>query len=312
MPLNTSTLLDALNSVTAIPIIPFQNGRIDYAGHAKNIDYLMRANRLDNNRRRVISIAGTSLIHHLEPEDQTRVLAETGRVMGNDGVLMAAIVPNPIGTADQLIETYAHLSRKPDVYLVMPLTGVVNPEGAYATFMRLGQKHGEAHGARFLYYLRNSSERETVIRLLNDSPHWIGVKVGTNESDVQPLIEGVGDNGLVIWGVGDRSTRAAEIGTKGHTSGTAVLCTGLCDGINNAQRRGDYATSRQLEALLQPLEEIRFAQGRIYNYSAVVEAMILSGFDDIVGGDGGPFNPRVPAAVVEQVKTAIQGLAEYH
>jgi hypothetical protein len=53
--------------------------------------------------------------------------------------------------------------------------------------------------------------------------------------------------------------------------------------------------------------------GRIYNYSAVVEAMLLSGFSDIVAGDcSGPFNPRVPPAIRERIKAAIQGLGQYH
>ncbi|MBI1922892.1 hypothetical protein HYR99_01445 [Candidatus Poribacteria bacterium] len=51
---------------------------------------------------------------------------------------------------------------------------------------------------------------------------------------------------------------------------------------------------------------------RIYNYSAVVEAMILSGFDDIAGGTGGPFNPRVPPEIASRVKAAIQDLKRYH
>jgi hypothetical protein len=53
--------------------------------------------------------------------------------------------------------------------------------------------------------------------------------------------------------------------------------------------------------------------GRAYNYSAVVEAMQQSGFDDIDAGDGsGPFNPNVPPAVAERVKGAIAGLEKYH
>ena len=47
MSIDTPTLLDALDSVTAIPIIPFKDGEIDYAGHAKNINYLMQNNYLE-------------------------------------------------------------------------------------------------------------------------------------------------------------------------------------------------------------------------------------------------------------------------
>ncbi|MFN8488084.1 MAG: dihydrodipicolinate synthase family protein [Caldilineaceae bacterium] len=312
MALDNAALLDALNSVTAIPIIPFKNGRVNYAGHAKNVTYLMRQNRLENQRPRVIAIAGTSLIHHLSAEEQTRVIDETGRAMGSAGVLMAAVVPNPFSTARQLLEAQLALPRTPDVFLVMPLTGVASRAGMFQAYLRLGEHYGKEYGARFLYYLRNSAEREVVIRLLNESPHWIGVKVGTNENDVKPLLEGVGQNGMVIWGVGDRATKAAELGAKGHTSGIAILYAGASDAINNAHRRGDFATAHQVEAAISPLEELRFMDNRIHNYSAVVEAMILSGFTDIEGGEGGPFNPRVPGEVAEKVKAAIQNLAQYH
>lgn len=313
MSLTTPTLLDALDSAITIPIIPFQKGQIDYDGHAQNIEYLMRNNRLADGRQRVISVAGTSLIHHVEPEEQTRIFDITGQAMGDDGILMSAIVPNPYWTAGKLVEEQSKLRRPPDVYLVMPLGGTYSTEGLYATMMEFGRRYGEGYGARFLYYYRLPRDRAAIIQLLNDSPHFVGVKIGTGEEDVQPMIDGVGDNAMVIWGIGDRSTKAAELGSKGHTSGTAVLCTGICDGINNAQRQGDFAAARAFEAAVSELEEIRFMQGRIYNYSAVVEAMNCSGFTDIVAGDcSGPFNPPVPPAVATRIQRAIEPLLQYH
>jgi dihydrodipicolinate synthase/N-acetylneuraminate lyase len=313
MPLEILTLLDALNSVTAIPIIPFKHGRIDYDGHAKNVQYLMRANRLDNGRPRVISVAGTSLIHHIEPEEQTSIFDVTSQAMGKAGVLMSAIAPNPIGTAGKLIEAQSKLRRPPDVYLIMPLTGTYDSEGVYRQFLDFARRYGEEYGARFLYYHRSERDRDAVIRLLNDSPHFIGVKIGTSEVDVQPFVKEVGDNAMVIWGIGDRSTKAAEQGAKGHTSGTAVVATKICDGINNAQRRGDYETARKLEAVVNPLEAIRFMNGRVYNYSAVVEAMLILSLPDVEAGDcSGPFNPRVPVEIRDRVKEAVKDLAQYH
>ena len=113
-------------------------------------------------------------------------------------------------------------------------------------------------------------------------------------------------------GVGDRSTGPAERGTKGHTSGINIVVVRASDEINNAQRRGDFATSLRIENEIAALEEIRFRDSRMYNYSAVVEAMHLGGFDDVDGGEGGPFNPRVPAAVAEEVAAAIEGIVHYH
>jgi len=151
------------------------------------------------------------------------------------------------------------------------------------------------------------------VRLINDSPHFLGIKIGTSPEDVQAIVSGVEDGaGAVIWGIGDRCTGPAEGGTKGHTSGINVAFVRASDEINNAHRRGDWAAARTLEELVTPLEDIRFRNNRAYNYSAVVEAMHLSGFDDIEGGEGGPFNPRVPEAIAAEVKAAIQPLLAYH
>ena len=313
MAMNKEELLDALNSVTSIPVIPFREAKIDYGAHAKNISYLMENNHLDGDRRRVIGIAGTSLIHHISADDQVQLMGFTGEQMGGKGLLMAGIAPNPIEDAERLIDREAALEFPPDVYLVMPLTGVGNAEGIFAYYMELAERLGRSCGARLLYYLRNQAERDIAVRLMNESEHFVGLKIGTTVDDVGPIVAGVEDGAaLVIWGVGDRSTGPAQRGTKGHTSGINVVVARASDEINNAQRRGDFAESQRIEDAITALEGIRFRDGRMYNYSAVVEAMHLGGFDDVDGGEGGPFNPRVPAKVVEEVKAALEDIVQYH
>jgi hypothetical protein len=51
---------------------------------------------------------------------------------------------------------------------------------------------------------------------------------------------------------------------------------------------------------------------RQYNYSAVVEAMKIGGWDDVEAGEGGPFNPRVPENIAAQVREAVSLLEAYH
>ena len=101
MPIDNATLLDGLNSVISIPLIPYSDGKIDFDGHATNINYLMQNNHLSGNRPRVISIAGTSLIHHVSYDDQVKIVDIAGQTMGNDGILIAALMPNPIGEASK-------------------------------------------------------------------------------------------------------------------------------------------------------------------------------------------------------------------
>lgn len=312
MAINTESLLDGLNSVISIPLIPFNDGKIDFDGHAKNIDYLMKNNHLSDNRPRVISIAGTSLVHHVTPDEQIQLLDIAGQQMGDDGILMAALIPNPIGVASDTIEKLSKLNRPPDVYLIMPLGGTYSPEGLYSQFMQFAEHHGNEHNARFLYYYRRSRDREVIIRLIKDSPHFIGVKIGTNVSDVKPFVDALDDSKIVIWGIGDRSTSAAEHGAKGHTSGINIVVAKASDEINNAQYRGDYETARQVEAKISPLEDIRFMNERAYNYSAVMEAIIAGGFEDVVAGTGGVFNPRVPADIGDDIKKIVDDIEHYH
>lgn len=310
--MQSEALYDTLDSVTAIPIVPFHNGVIDLDGHRRNIRYLMENNHLDGHRKRVIGIAGTSLIHHFSFEDQMRVIEATGEEMGEGGFLMSGIVPNPLSQAEELVRRQAALPRPPDIYLIMPLTGVADHEATYDDYMALADRLGTECGARFLLYMRSADYVNPIIRLVKDSPHMIGVKVGTSEEEVAPLIEGIGNDGIVMWGIGDRSTRAAEMGARGHTSGTAIVATRSADEINNAQRRGDYAESARVEAVLADLEHLRFMNGRQYNYSAVVEAMIIGGWADVAAGEGGPFNPRVPRDIADRVADAVEPLRAYH
>ncbi len=312
MTITTPKLLDALNSVISIPLIPFAGAEIDYTGHAKNIDYTMRNNSLSGGRPRVVSIAGTSLIHHVAYDDQVKLLDIAGQRMAGAGVLMAALAPNPLPEAAALLTRLAALTRPPDVYLIMPLGGTYGPAGLYETLMAFAEEQAARHGARFLYYYRRPRDRDMIIRLLQESPHFIGVKIGTNEDDVAPFVEALDARKIVIWGIGDRSTAAAEMGAQGHTSGISVVLARASDEINNAQRRRDYEAARQIENEISPLEDIRFMQERAYNYSAVMEAINCAGFDDVVGGSGGPFNPRVPPDIARDIQRIMATLKHYH
>ncbi len=312
MTVDTPALLDGLNSVIGIPLVPFVDGQIDFAGHARNIDYLMSNNSLSDGRPRVISIAGTSLVHHIAYDDQVKLLDIAGQRMGEDGILMAALVPNPLPQAASLIAQFAALARPPDVYLIMPLSGTYGPAGLYETLMQFAEVQAREHEARFLYYYRRARDRDMIIRLLQDSPHFVGVKIGTDEDDVLPFVEALNEDRIVIWGIGDRSTAAAEMGAKGHTSGINIVVARASDELNNAQRRRDYEAARLIEIDIAPLEDIRFMRERAYNYSAVMEAINCAGFDDVVGGSGGPFNPRVPEEIAREIKRIMASIEHYH
>ena len=312
MTIDSPALLDALNSVIGIPLIPFTGRDIDFAGHAKNIDYLMRSNSLSEDRPRVVSIAGTSLVHHVSYDDQVKLIDIAGQRMEGEGVLMAAVVPNPLPAAADLIERLAALKRPPDVYLIMPLSGTYGPAGLYETLMAFAEEGARKYDARFLYYYRRPRDRDMIIRLIQDSPHFVGVKIGTDEEDVQPISEALDESKIVIWGIGDRSTAAAQMGAKGHTSGINIVVARASDEINNAQRRRDYDAACQIEAEISPLEDIRFMEERAYNYSAVMEAINCSGFADVVGGTGGPFNPPVPRDIARRIKRIVESIEHYH
>ena len=310
--MNQDVFLKSLQSVTTIPLIPYHNGEINLEAHQKNIQYLMKCNVLDDDLERVICIAGTSLIHHTTSAEKTTLVRATGEVMQNDGVLISALTPNPLQEMGAIIEEQYKLSRPPDGFLIMPVAGVYSPEGLFHEIKSFCNQYGEAYGAKFIFYHRQPRDQDAIIRLVNDCEHMVGIKVGTAAEDVPGLVEGIGESGLVIWGIGDRSTKAAKLGSTGHTSGISVIYAKAGDMINNAQRSGDYETALQIEKRISPLEELRFRQARAYNYAAVHAAMQLAGFSDIDAGEGGPFNPPLTGDVLKEVEEAIAGLDDLH
>ena len=235
MPLQKEDLLAALNSVTSIPVVPFRGGQIDYEAHAKNINYLMENNHLDGDRPRVIGIAGTSLIHHISADEQVQLLGFTGQQMGGRGVLMSGLAPNPVGDAKRLIEREAALEYPPDVYLVMPLTGVASPEGIFAYYMDFAERLGRSCEAKLLYYLRNQAERDIAVRLMNESEHFVGLKIGTTVDDVEPIVAGCGGGGCVgDLGRGRPFDRAGRTRHQGAYVGDQ---RGLCPCLRRDQQR---------------------------------------------------------------------------
>ena len=306
-------LLDALDTVISIPLIPFAAGRIDYEGQRRNVDYLMRNNHLSGGRPRVIALAGTSLINHIRPQEQLRLLDVTGQQMGGEGLLMAALVPNPLAVAGDLIDELAQLSRPPDIYLLMPLAGTFSPEGLYQQLLAFTACYGERHGARFLYYYRSPRDREQI----SASAARLAARGGRQDRH--------GRGGCADLCRGCRCGTHCHLGrgrsfngggrtwcAQGHTSGINIVFARASDAINNAQRSGDFHAAREVEALIDPLEQLRFVNGRAWNYAAVAEAIRLGDFGDVVAGCGAPFNPRVPAEVSAQIGQIVADLRAWH
>jgi dihydrodipicolinate synthase/N-acetylneuraminate lyase len=298
--------------VTTIPVVPFAaDGSVDIPGHRRNVRYLLDNNSLEGGLRRVVAVAGTSLIQHLDESDQNPLVAATGLEVGESGVLVSGITPQG-GAADRLVAAQLQSERPPDAFLIMPLSGVYDPNGYGDAMSRLGDVHGP-NGARFVVYMRNRRDAAAIQKLLLTSEYFIGVKIGTGIAEVEPMVTAVGRENMVIWGIGElNSTAARKLGARGHTSGTAIVAAGVADELSNAHRRGDYAAALRLEGLIRGLEEIRFRDGRMYNYSAVVEAMIVGGFDDVVPGVGHALNPRVPPEIADEVRKAVEPIRVYH
>ena len=105
---------------------------------------------------------------------------------------------------------------------------------------------GQENDARLLYYHRQPRDRKHVVQLVRESSAFVGIKVGTNEGEVSGLCEEIGDHGLVIWGVGDRSTEAARLVPRSHFRYIRTFAK-AGDLINNAQRAGNYEESESVE-----------------------------------------------------------------
>ena len=308
----TDRNLAGWNTVVAYPVVPFRRGVPDYASFRKNAEYLIARNRLDGGRPRVLGFGGGSLIHHLAAEEQLCLVDQLCETAGDRAIVVSGVVPNPLGPAAELLERQMRLARRPDAFLLLPVNGIANPEGIYRELLRFCNEQGRRHGARFFLYLRSSAQLGALARVARDCEWVVGVKIGTAASDVRPTLEIMEGRGIAMWGVGDCCLDGIAQGACGHTSGLATLFAGASDELNNAYRRGDTAAAREIQDQLAGFERIRFLEERAYNYSAVVAAARIAGFDDIDCGDGGPFNAEPPPEIMEQVRCELEKLARYH
>jgi dihydrodipicolinate synthase/N-acetylneuraminate lyase len=92
-----------LDSAIAFPILPFRNGAVDLSAHRRNVDYLVRNCFLDGGRKRVMAIGGSSLLHHLTPEEQLEVARVTGEQAGVAAWYISGIIPTPLRQAAWLV-----------------------------------------------------------------------------------------------------------------------------------------------------------------------------------------------------------------
>ena len=83
--------------------------------------------------------------------------------MGDRGVLLSAVVPNPLPEAERLIELQSRMKRSPDAYLIMPLGGVYSMEGFVDTFLSFGERVGQENDA---LYHRQPRDRKHVVQLV--------------------------------------------------------------------------------------------------------------------------------------------------
>jgi dihydrodipicolinate synthase/N-acetylneuraminate lyase len=304
--------VDDLDTPIAFVPVPFRRGTPDLAAQAKAARYLIENTFLDAGRRRVIANGGSGLVHHLTPEELLAVARVNCEAAAGKAWNISAIPGTPPRTAEWLVREQMRLANPPAAFLILPLTGVYNPEGVYHEISQLTARLAKETGARFLLYLRDASLRDAYCRLARDHEHVLGIKVGTSVDDVPGLREALGRDKAVIWGVGDLSTRAVRAGARGHTSGTAIICARLADAINNAQRQADYVEAERLENIVRPLEDIRFINNRAWNYSAVIELLRIAGFHDVDPGDGGPFNAPPPPEICDRLSTIARQLREWH
>src|SRR5438094_2132774 len=143
-----------LETVIAIPPLPFRAGAVDKEAHQKNLRFLIQRNFLDGGRRRVIGIAGTSLVHHIDRDTLVEVMRVTGETAAQDAVVLAGLVATPPAGARKVVQRGMKLRRPPDYFLIMPVPGVCNPEGLVAELGVLNRACADQFAARFVLYMR--------------------------------------------------------------------------------------------------------------------------------------------------------------
>jgi 4-hydroxy-tetrahydrodipicolinate synthase len=268
------TIKEALQTVSAIPVTPFEPGghHVDWAAYRRIIQQMIAR------RMTVITPNGnTGEFYALSPDERYQAV-ETACDSAGPAALVMAGVGFELTTAIPMSRA-AGLQGAGAVMIHQPVHPYQSAEGWIAYHQAIAETLPEL---AFVLYIRDPAVTGAMIRRLVEScPNVVGVKFGVpNVHQFASLVQEVGPDRLA-WICGLAEMWAPYFwlaGARGFTSGLANVRPDLSLALLACLRAGDYSGAMRLWAWIKPFEDLRARWNNGNNVAVIKEALAQLGY----------------------------------
>ncbi len=247
--------MELRGSIVALVTPMTPSGEVDWPA----LDGLLRWH-LESGTHGIVPMGTTGESATLETDEHLKVIARTVSLVSGQVPVIAGTGSN--STAEAIYQTKEAAASGADAcLLVTPYYNRPSQEGLYQHYKAIS----EATDAPLVLYnvpprTACDMSAETVGRLA-EVPSIVGIKEACGDPErVAEIRRLVTDDFIVLSGEDAQTLRMLELGAVGTISVTANVLPELMAEFCNAYLGGDVARAQALDAKLQPIHEILFAE----------------------------------------------------
>ncbi|MDG9881643.1 4-hydroxy-tetrahydrodipicolinate synthase [Pseudomonas putida CSV86] len=231
------------------------HGRLDWDSLSKLVDF-----HLQNGTHAIVAVGTTGESATLSVDEHIQVIEFVVKQVAGRIPVIAGTGANSTSEAVHLTQN-AKKAGADACLLVVPYYNKPTQEGLYQHFKHIAEA---VDIPQILYNVpgRTSCDMlaETVIRL-SSVPNIIGIKEATGDlARAKAIIEGVGDDFIVLSGDDPTAVELILLGGKGNISVTANVAPREMADLCEAALRGDAETARAINEKLMPLHKNLFIE----------------------------------------------------
>ncbi len=231
------------------------HGRLDWDSLSKLVDF-----HLQNGTHAIVAVGTTGESATLSVDEHILVIEFVVKQVAGRIPVIAGTGANSTSEAVHLTQN-AKKAGADACLLVVPYYNKPTQEGLYQHFKHIAEA---VDIPQILYNVpgRTSCDMlaETVIRL-SSVPNIIGIKEATGDlARAKAIIEGVGDDFIVLSGDDPTAVELILLGGKGNISVTANVAPREMADLCEAALRGDAETARAINEKLMPLHKNLFIE----------------------------------------------------
>ncbi len=260
-----------VTGATTALITPFKNGKVNEADYAKLIQ-----RQIDNGIDAVCPVGTTGASATLSHDEHKRCIEIAVEVC--KGTATKVLAGAGSNATSEAIDIAKHAQRcgVDAIFSVTPYYNKPSQEGLYQHYKAIASAVSELPFVLYNVPSRTGVDMnaDTVIRLYDDLPNIYGIKEATGSLERTVELLSKRPDIAVLSGDDIIDFPILATGGAGITSVTANLVPDLKSRLVHSALEGDFATARELNSQLYPLNKVLFCES---NPIPIKAAMYIAG-----------------------------------